>query len=138
MRTLLIDSSVLIAGAVPGDGRRADAATALTAYRGRHMRVPVSILAETMGFILRRAGVHHQRVFWDAFMRSGIELVPVDQDLIGHARDIDRAYSDVGLCFADCTLLAACETLRCDTVLSFDRRLAVYKPSFARELTVLP
>lgn len=138
MRALLIDSGVLIGAAMPHDERHRDAESLLKAHARWHMGVPISVLSESMGFILRRAGGHRQRVFWDAFMRSGIELVPVDEDLIRHAREIDHAYADAGLCFADCTLLAACESLRCDTVLSFDRRLALYKPSFAKALTVLP
>lgn len=138
MRTLLADTAVLVASARLQEPAHADAVRLLEAHAAHRIAVPVSILAEAMGLLGSRDGIHHQRLFWDAFMKSGIEIVAVDRDLIEMARDIDRAYADAGFGFADCTLLAACEALRCGTVLSFDRRLALYRPSFAKALTVLP
>jgi hypothetical protein len=35
-------------------------------------------------------------------------------------------------------LLACCEHLRCSRVLSFDRKLALYRPTFAEHLELLP
>ena len=67
-----------------------------------------------------------------------IEVAAADEALLGRAREIDVAYADAGFGFADCTLLASCEALRCARVLSFDRRLVMYRPSFATTLEVLP
>ena len=135
---LLVDSSVLIAAARSSERLHEQAVKALEARAADHLVVPTSILSETMGFLGRRLGVHQQRNFWDGFLDSGIELVTVDRELIESARDIDRRYEDAGFGFVDCTLLAACERLRCSQVLSFDRRLAAYRPSFASGLEVLP
>lgn len=135
---VLIDTSVLVAAARPRERLHEAAAEALRALQDEPLGVPVSILAETMSLLGARAGLEHQRRFWNGFMHAGIELVGVDFDLLEIAREIDERYEDVGFGFADCTLLAACERLRCARVLSFDRRLAVYRPTFAPALDVLP
>jgi predicted nucleic acid-binding protein len=135
---ILVDTSVLIAAARPRERLHASAAAALKDAEGASLGVPVSILAEAMSLLGARAGIVQQRRFWDGFMASGIELVSIDADLLEAARDIDRRYEDAGYGFADCTLLAACERLRCSRVLSFDRRLAAYRPSFAPALELLP
>lgn len=135
---MLIDTSVLIAAARPRERLHTSAAAALRSAEGESLAVPVSILAETMSLLRARSGVDQQRRFWDGYMASGIELIAVDVELLDAARDIDRRYEDVGFGFADCTLLAACERLRCARLLSFDRRLAVYRPSFAPALQLLP
>lgn len=91
-----------------------------------------------MSFLHARVGLDGQRAFWDAFMRSGIEVLGVDLPLMEHARVIDRDYADAGFGFADCTLLAACERAGCARVLSFDARLRIYRPSFTGVLEVAP
>jgi len=135
---ILVDTSVLIAAARPRERSHVSAAAALKDAEVASLGVPVSILAEAMSLLGARAGIVQQRRFWDGFMASGIQLVSIDADLLEAARDIDRRYEDAGYGFADCTLLAACERLRCSRVLSFDRRLAAYRPSFAPALEVLP
>ena len=135
---ILVDSSVLIAGARPRDASHARAAAALEAVGEERLCLPVTILAETMGYLLRRDGIHGQRVFWDGFADSGIVTLAVDDGLIDMARDIDRRYSDVGFGFADSVLLATCEKQRCARVLSFDGRLAAFRPSFAEAIELLP
>ena len=100
--------------------------------------MPVTILAETMSLLRARLGLGQQRRFWDAFMVSGIELVAVDADLLESARAIDLAYDDVGFGFADCILLPAGEREHVATVLSLDRRLGAYRPSFAPALLLVP
>jgi len=134
----LVDSSVLIAAARAGETHHARAVAGLETRAAGGLGVPVTILAETMSFIGARLGVDQQRRFWDGFMVSGIEIVAVDADLLGTAREIDRRYADAGFGFADCTLLAACERERVSCVLSFDARLAAFRPSFAPALELQP
>lgn len=135
---MLIDTSVLIAAARPRERLHEVAAEALRDAEGGPLGVPVSILSETMSLLGARAGIEQQRRFWDGFMVSGIELIAVDAELLEVAREIDVRYEDVAFGFADCTLLAACERGRCARVLSFDRRLAAYRPTFAPALHVSP
>lgn len=134
----LVDSSVLIAAARQRERLHGAAVAAISADEPRGLATPITILAETMSFLHARVGVDGQRAFWDAFMRSGIEVVGVDPALMEHARAIDRDYADAGFGFADCTLLAACERAGCTRILSFDSRLRAYKPSFAGALEVVP
>lgn len=129
---------MLIAAVRTRDASHVKAAEALESCAGERLAVPVTILAETMGFLARRDGLHHQRRFWDGFMESGIRLLPVDASLVAAARDIDRLYADAGFGFADCVLLASCESHRCQRVLSLDVRLAAYRPSFATGLELIP
>ena len=100
--------------------------------------MPVTILAEMLGLVGSRLDVVRQRQVWNAFRSSGIEVVPVGPEVLEEARRIDQRYADIGYGFADCTLLASCEALRTARVLSFDRRLAAYRPSFASALEVMP
>lgn len=134
----LVDSSVLIAAARSREGLHAAAVEAIQDHATGGLGVPATILGETMSFLGARVGLPGQRAFWDAFMSSGIEIVPADLELFHVAREIDRRYEDAGFGFADCTLLAACEVMRCTRVLTFDARLALYRPSFAVALEVLP
>ena len=110
----------------------------MEAHEPSGLVTPVTILAETMSFIRVRFGIEFQRRFWDAFMDSGIELAQVDDRVLHMARDIEERYSDCAFGFADCTLLATCETLKTARILSLDRRLSAYRPSFAGGVEVLP
>lgn len=134
----LIDSSVLIASSNPREARHGVAVAALEQAAAGALAVPAAILAETMAFVMARYGVFHQRVLWDAIAASGIEVLAADEELIECAREVDRRYEDAGFGFTDCVLLASCERVRSARVLSFDRRLAAYKPSFAGSLELLP
>lgn len=136
--SILIDTSVLLAAAVQRESRHETAAESLRAHAGDGLVVPLTILTEMLCFARSRYGVDQQRRMWDGLKTAGITVVPVDLSTLSLARDIDTRYSDVGFGFADCTLLATCEALRTARVLSFDRRLAVYRPSFAPSLEVLP
>lgn len=136
MPTSLVDSSLLIAVANPSDTHHAAAAAALLSENGP--AVPETILAETMSFVRARLGAARQYTFWGAFMRSGIEVVSAHEDLLQLAFDIDDRYVDAGFGFADGVLLATCEHLKCARVLTFDSRLAMYRPTFAGHLELLP
>lgn len=134
----LVDTSVLVAASVSRETMHAQAAQAIRDAGSGTLGIPVSILAETMSFVRARYGSHHQRTLWDAIAGSGMEVLPADCDLVVAARRIDSGYSDAEFGFADCMLLATCERERAARVLSFDRRLAAYRPSFAPALEVLP
>jgi predicted nucleic acid-binding protein len=135
---ILADTSVLFAAAVSRESDHAAAASAIETYGPAGIGIPVTILAETMSLTRARYGLERQRALWDAILSTDIEILPVDGETLRLARDIDRRYTDAGLGFADATLLAACEQLRIARVLSFDRRLAAYRPTFAATLEVLP
>ena len=135
---ILIDTSVLVASATPREMRHTAAAAAIREIQSEAMAVPLTILSETLGLIRARYGLEYQRRLWDAVRSSGIEILYADAALLDRAREIDERYADAGFGFADCTLLAACEELRTARILTFDRRLAAYRPSFATALEVLP
>ena len=59
-------------------------------------------------------------------------------EILAEAARIDDAYGDCNFGFVDATLLATCEVVRDARVLSFDSRLAAYRPSFVSALEVLP
>ncbi|MHB1136253.1 MAG: type II toxin-antitoxin system VapC family toxin [Coriobacteriia bacterium] len=134
----LIDTSVLVAAANTRETRHVEAARALSRLEGERAVIPITILTETLGFVRTRYGLDHHRRLWASLRASSIEVFPADADLLEEARRIDERYADVGYGFADCTLLASCEALRTARVLSFDRRLAAYRPSFASALEVMP
>lgn len=135
---ILIDTSALLASATPRETHFAAASAAIRALQPEALAVPVTILTETLSLIRVRYGLEYQRRLWDGVRASGIKVLYVDSTLLDRARDIDERYADAGFGFADCTLLAACEEHRIARILSFDRRLAAYRPSFAPGLEVLP
>ncbi len=130
--------SVLLAAGVQRESRHEVAAAALREHAADGLLVPLTILTELLCFVRSRYGIEQQRRMWAGLSATGLTVVPVDLPMLSLARDIDTRYSDAGFGFADCTLLATCEALRTARVLSFDRRLAAYRPSFARSLEVLP
>lgn len=134
----IVDSSALIAVARPRESAHVAVVETMQSYASGDLGVPATILGETMSFLRARLGIDGQCTFWDAFMRSGIEVIATDRPLLEAAREIDRRYSGVGFGFADCTLLATCESERCARVLSLDLRLAAYRPSFAPAIELLP
>lgn len=85
-----------------------------------------------------RYGFDHHRRLWANLQTSRVEILSVDTALLEEARRIDERYADIGYGFADCTLLASCELLGTARVLSFDRRLAAYRPTFAASLEIMP
>lgn len=133
----LVDTSVLYAAARPGEDAHESAVEALTMHAGQ-LGVPETVLSELMSLIRVRAGVHIQRAYWDAFMKSGIEVIAADAELLQVARQIDHRYQDAGLGFVDCVLLAACEREKCSRLLTLDRALSLYRPTFAKALEILP
>jgi uncharacterized protein len=135
---ILLDTSALVAAMNIRETHHTAAAEALARLAPEGLLIPATILAETMSFARARFGLAVQRTLWDGLRTSGIEIVATDAQIIAHAREIDQSYSDVGFGFADCTLLATCESLRVARVLTLDRRLAAYRPGFAAALELLP
>ena len=134
----LIDTSVLVAAANTRETRHSEAAHALRSLEGERGIIPITILTETLCFVRTRYGLDHHRRLWASLRASQFEVFAADTDLLDEARRIDERYADVGYGFVDFTLLASCEILKTARVLSFDRRLAAYRPSFASALEVMP
>lgn len=135
--TAVVDTSVLFAAANPRERAHEPCARAV-AENSPGIVVPQAVLAETMGLILVRLGLHAQRAFWDAVLKSRIEILGADAALLQEGREIDRTYEDSGFGFVDCLVLATCERERCARLLTLDRKLALYRPTFAASLEVLP
>ena len=135
---ILADTSVLVAAAVERESRHGQAREAIESHGTDGVIIPLSILTETLGFVLFRYGPARQRAVWSALMDADFEILPVDAPVLKAARDIDQRYEGTAYGFVDCTLLAACEELRIARILSFDARLASYRPSFAPALELLP
>lgn len=135
---VVLDSSVLIAAARSSETHHLAAAGALAAQESSGLVLPLTVLTETLAFHRRRWGVDIERAVWDRIAASNVTLFEIDSGVLRRARAIDNEYSDVGFGFVDATILACCEELRSTTVLSLDRRLSCYRPSFASALEVLP
>lgn len=111
---------------------------ALAAHEPGGLVLPITVLTETLAFHRRRWGVDIERAAWERIAASSVTLLAIDGRILRRARAIDDEYADVGFGFVDATILACCEEARIATVLSLDRRLACYRPSFASALEVLP
>ena len=135
---IILDTAVIVAAMDKREKHHASAAAAMAGASPDRILMPSTIMAETMSFVRARYGLQYQRRVWDSLHASGIDIVAVGAELIAVAREIDQAYADVGFGFADCTLLATCEQEQVAKVLSLDRRLATYRPSFAAGLQLLP
>jgi predicted nucleic acid-binding protein len=134
----VLDSSVLIAAARSSEAHHEAAVAAMVAHEPGGLVLPVTVLTETLAFHRRRWGVDIERVTWERIAASSVKLLEIDGRILRRARAIDDEYADVGFGFVDATILACCEEARIATVLSLDRRLTCYRPSFASALQVLP
>lgn len=135
---ILIDTSAIVAAMNEQETHHARVAEELVRLAPDGLLIPSTILAETMSFARARYGLQVQRRLWDGIGRAGIEIVPVDAELIARAREIDVVYEDAGFGFADCALLATCERLRIARLFTLNRRLALYRPGFAEGIEILP
>ena len=138
MAVAILDTSVLIAAARAAETRHLDAARTLVEHSEGGLALPATVLTETLGLIRARWGADMQRTYWQRLSTMGFEIVPVGADLVENARRIDETYADAEFGFVDSTILACCEELRIARVLSLDRRLACFRPTFAPALEVLP
>ena len=133
----LVDTSVLYAAARPSESAHKSASRTLARHDGE-LLVPETVLSELMNLVRFRGGVHAQRAYWDGFMKSGIQVLAADAELLEVARRIDRSYEDAGFGFVDCVLLASCEREQCSRLLTLDRTLSLYRPTFTQVLEILP
>jgi predicted nucleic acid-binding protein len=134
----LADTSFLVALARQRETNHQAALEGLQRYGARDLSVPITVLSETMSLIGARWGRDAQRAYWRGVESSDIRILPVDPAAIAEAMRIDESYRDCGFGFVDATLLATCEALKDARILSFDRRLGAFRPSFAPALEVLP
>lgn len=134
----VLDSSVLIAAARSSETHHKAAVAAMAAHEPGGLVLPVTVLTETLAFHRRRWGADIERAAWDRITSSSITLFEIDARVLRRARAIDSEYADASLGFVDATILACCEEARIATVLSLDRRLSCYRPTFAPVLEVLP
>lgn len=133
-----LDTSVLIAAAKKSQTHHEAAVAAMAGCAADGLVLPITVMTETLAFHRRRWGTHVERDAWERIAASDMTVLAVDDRILKRARRIERDYADAGFGFVDATLLACCEEHRIVRILSLDRRLACYKPSFVSALEVLP
>jgi len=137
---ILVDTGALYA---LGDRRDTHHAEAVAFFRKAHPAggfvLPLTVLVEAALLIEARLGMRPVRALWDDVGAGIFELLPVGDQTIALARQIDRRYTDLNLGLVDATCLALCEERRIGTVFTYDRRdFGAYRPTFAPALTLVP
>ena len=102
--------------------------------------LPPLTLVEVDYWLRKRGGGSAAFSVLVADIAAGAYQVPIltEEDL-ARAAELEKAYDDLDLGVVDASVIAVCERIGCETVLTFDRRdFAVVRPAHCRALTLLP
>jgi predicted nucleic acid-binding protein len=137
---ILVDTGALYALGDRNDAHHREAAEFLRLTKSHDaFAMPVSVLIEAALLVEARLGMEYVRRLWDDVLAGVFDLLAVTPETLGLARQIDQRYRDARLGLVDCTCLALCEQHRISTVFTYDRRdFALYRPTFAKALTLVP
>ncbi|HEX5763629.1 MAG TPA: PIN domain-containing protein [Solirubrobacterales bacterium] len=105
---VLVDSAPLVAAANRRDSAHQFAAELMTRLR-RDALIPVPVLAEVDHILAQRLGSFAARRFLRAVADGIYEVAYLSAGLMRRAVELDEQYADLGLGFADCTLMALAE-----------------------------
>jgi len=119
MARVVLDASVVIAVATPGDGHHTAAIRALDARRNEELILPASAYTETMVWPMRSGAEAVARL--ETFLEEmGIEVAPITRDLGRRAAELRARRRSLRL--GDALVLATGDLLEADEVLTADRR----------------
>ncbi|MCS7198712.1 MAG: PIN domain-containing protein, partial [Candidatus Bipolaricaulota bacterium] len=97
------------------------------------------VLTESWLLVEARLGRFFADKIWEAATNGVFAVLEVGREDLQIALAIEQQYHDVGFGFVDATCLALCEKHKIVKVFTYDRRhFALYKPSFAYHLELLP
>ncbi len=107
--------------------------------RRETLGLPLPVLTESYLLLEARLGHFFANKVWEAAINGVFELlVPTEEDLRTAWR-MEQRYAEAELGFVDAVCFALCERYKISKVFTYDRRhFALYRPSFASHLELLP
>ncbi|MEX2375081.1 MAG: PIN domain-containing protein [Dehalococcoidia bacterium] len=125
--TVFIDSNILVAGVIPGEGRHKDARRILAAVAAESPFTSDHALVEAWHIIHTRAGYFHASRFWFGIRETPLSIECVTAIDLERAESIARDWRDQEFDMVDCTSFAVMERMGCSRAATFDRDFAVYR-----------
>ncbi|MGH2994919.1 MAG: PIN domain-containing protein [Gaiellaceae bacterium] len=135
---IVLDTSGLLAALLASQDEHKAARRTLESEPGPFVLSPF-VLAEVDYFIARGAGTDVEVELLDEVARGAYELAKLSGDDVAAARDVIRAYGDLGIGLADSSIVVLAGKLGTDRVLTLDERhfRALGTPQ-GRPFTILP
>ena len=80
-----------------------------------------------------------QDSLWLFMQRGGIEVYPLEKDLLHRCRELMKQYRDLPMDLADATLVALADVLEIPKIFTLDHRdFSVYRFKQKRRFTIIP
>jgi hypothetical protein len=101
--------------------------------------VPAPVLVELDYFVRKFMDASKFRAFVTDIVSGRFELIQLDPADIERASDLEVTYGDADIGFVDASIIAVCERLNLDSVMTFDRRhFSMVRPAHRRFFNLLP
>ncbi len=133
---IIVDSSVLIEGALQGRPHHAAVAAALRRF-SRRLVIPSLCIAETCHLLERAAGWQTEAAFLDS--AATLVVVPVEPEDLRRSAELVRQFHSFPLGGVDASIVALAERLDTDTIMTLDHRhFRAIKPRHCEFFHLLP
>jgi predicted nucleic acid-binding protein len=132
----LLDTGALVAFLHRDDAAHEVCDAALREFRGTLLTTE-AVLTESTYLLGRVRGGSDACL--EFFIRGGAVLVPSSRASLTRCKEVMRKYADVPADFADATLVALAEEMRCFSVYTLDRRgFSVYRGDGGESFEIRP
>lgn len=125
--SVFVDSSVLVAAALPRDQHHSQGSTVLGSIAAEQIFTTDHVLVESWSLIRSRAGRSSAVRFWRSLPDTALIIESVTLVDLERARAISEHWDDQDFSLVDCTSFAVMERLGCRRAATFDRDFAVYR-----------
>jgi predicted nucleic acid-binding protein len=136
--SILIDTSILVALAVPTDFHHRQAREAIRSIRTTRV-IAIPVLPEVFYLLSERVDYAHAVQMFEYIQQAGFQIEPLTPPDMKRMTEIMNAYRDNRFDFADVAIMALAERFNITDILTFDRRdFSVFRPKHCDYLTLLP
>ena len=125
--SVFVDSGVLVANAIAGERRHAQAKRMLEGVAAEGPFTTDHALIESWHIIRARAGYFHANRFWFGFRETPLMIECVTAADLERAAAIAEIWADQEFDLVDCTSFAVMERTGCGKAATFDDDFAVYR-----------
>lgn len=110
-----------------------------SAIRREVFALSLPVLTESWLLLEARLGRFFAHKVWEAVNAGVFEILELGREDLKTALEIEQKYRDAEFGFVDATCFALCEKHKIAKLFTYDRKhFALYKPSFAPHLELLP
>ena len=125
--SVFVDSGMLVANAVAGERKHAQARRTLTRIASEDPFTTDHVLIESWHIIRARAGYFYATRFWFGIRETPLTIECVTAADLERAATIAQTWPDQEFDLVDCTSFAVMERVGCRRAATFDDGFAVYR-----------